>query len=285
MYLIAFLFICFLFMTLSIYHHLKRELICPLSQPKTLDLDSLGTPLSLPYRNNRVTAGYFRIAEVESNELIVLVHDHWQSPDQMTILADYFHHKGMHVLTYQQRNQNPRQRPACGFGHIDFEGADLRALLTQVQTRLAKKELTLHGFGIGFGATALLQLENRDHIFTSLILEHLTPDFDHWLHLKTTQLLSSFFWRNWCAQLLKFNLRWRYNLQTVELTNLVPCSIPILLIHSDNHPTIRAFDRYQFQPFFTNLTTFTCKSNDLDAAIFAETHRFLFILDTFFDQR
>lgn len=243
-----------------------------------------GEKISLRVDNTQIT-GFWYPQKINSNKLILLTHDHKQDPTQVSLIAEFFHNQGFHTLIYVQRTVHNKKH--AGLGHIDFEGHDCLQLLYFAHSRIkelyGKEALIVGGFGIGFGATTLLQIEKNIPSFDFIIAEQIPISAKKWLEIQTTHLLKPFWWRFILLLLFKTSLKIHRKLSIDTIDNRFPCDIPILILNSQ-HPTILPNNTYQILPYWSKSYFVDFHSNHLDSALFSEPERYLFIIDTFLQQ-
>lgn len=278
--LLFFIFLCLTgLISYQVYLDLFASRHQPDENPEAKQL--LGQPVTFPITDNLQGHGFYLPAATSSTRVLLLVPDHLQSVSHVFPLAQYFQHLGYNVLTYDQTAA--RHQRSFRFGHYHTEGRGCLALMHWYeQTHGAMSDLA--GIGVGFGGTTLMQLHKNGMEFSFLILEHLPISFSHYLQTRIAHVLSPFWWRNFVQQLILKRLTYKQRLALDEISNLVSCDTPILLLNSENHPLISSAETYRFLPYYRNMQAFTFTNNYTNSALYSDPERYFFLLDTFLKQ-
>lgn len=277
------LFIIFLFFTGVISHQIYRELFTPahMSESDAEAFALLGERITFTVEKNWLATGFYQPAQTNSDRVILLIHDHAHPASQVFPLVQYFHHLGFHVLTYD--NSLSRKRRTFRFGHYASEGKGCFAFFNWYQQNYGPCSY-LGAVGIGFGATTLIQLHRHNINFKFLVLEQLPVSFPHYLDNKIAHILPVFWWRRLINFIILSTLNRQQGIALTEVTNLVPCEVPTLLLHAQNHPFIPSTEAYRFLSYYKNMQSFTFNKNYHNSAIYSEPERYFFLLDTFLKQ-
>ncbi|MGL5914697.1 MAG: hypothetical protein ACRCZG_00410 [Culicoidibacterales bacterium] len=280
-------FVVFTSIMLILFIIILRQCYFDMIYPKYISPDSsfagLGEKIYLTCHENRDAVGFFQCTTHQildnHSHVMILIPDHLHHPSQLFPLVQYFNNLGFDTFVYRPINQTKSKD--FGFGHLDFEGADCLAFMQWYQAENSSKLCHFSGFGIGAGATTFIQLTKVSTLFDFLILEHLPIDFFNPLEHRLQTSISHFWLRMSITKILSFWFKVRHTLDVRELSNLIPCDIPVLLFNSTQHPAILASDTYRFLPYYSNIRAFDFSTNYLDSAIYTEPERYFFLIDTF----